>query len=463
MEISAGLTMTVLYPYPSQVDKSLFDCKSTNNAKYGLPAEVKFCRSCVISNQRPSSSIEFTNDGVKPKRVINFDDSGVCDACKVKDQKQSIDWDSREQELRELCNRYRRSDGHYDCLVPGSGGKDSFMQAHLLKYKYGMNPLTCTWAPHIYTDWGWRNHQAWIHAGFDNILFTPNGLVHRLITRLAVENLFHPFQPFILGQKNLAPRIAALYDIPLIFYGENEAEYGNPLADSSSAKRDWSYFTATSEDEIFLGGAPLSQLRSLGLNEADWSPYMPVDPQIVDDKNIEVHYLGYYEKWHPQGAYYYAVDHGSFESSPERTMGTYSTYNSIDDRIDDFHYHTTWIKFGIGRATYDAAQEIRSGDLTREEGVALVRKYDGEFPQRWSQEIFKYLSITPDKFPKAACAFEQPTFSKEYYELLAENFRSPHLWSWTESDGWKLRHVVSNLSDVDQQFTAPSWTGNSSK
>ena len=80
-----------------------------------------------------------------------------------------------------------------------------------------MHPLTCTWSPHIYTDWGWKNLQLWIKAGFDNILFTPNGKVHRLITRLAVENLFHPFQPFILGQKNVAPKIAEKYDIPLIF------------------------------------------------------------------------------------------------------------------------------------------------------------------------------------------------------------------------------------------------------
>ena len=113
---------------------------------------------------------------------------------------------------------------------------------------------------------------------------------------------------------------------------------------------------------------------------------MAIDP-CIGKKKIEVHYLGYYEKWHPQGAYYYAVEHGGFQSSPERTAGTYSTYNSIDDRIDDFHYHTTWIKFGLGRASYDAAQEVRSGDITREE-VALVHKYDGEFPSRWADETF---------------------------------------------------------------------------
>ncbi len=154
---------------------------------------------------------------------------GVCDACRVAEQKHNtIDWAERERQLSELCDRYRRNDGHYDCLVPGSGGKDSFYASHVLKHKYGMHPLTVTWAPHIYTEWGWKNFQAWIHAGFDNFLHTPNGRTHRLLTRLAVENLFHPFQAFMLGQKSLAPKMALLHNIPLVFYGENEAEYGNP-------------------------------------------------------------------------------------------------------------------------------------------------------------------------------------------------------------------------------------------
>ncbi|HRE31718.1 MAG TPA: N-acetyl sugar amidotransferase, partial [Candidatus Berkiella sp.] len=98
-------------------------------------------------------------------------------------------------------------------------------------------PLTVTWAPHIYTPWGWQNFQSWIKAGFDNYLMTPNARIHRLLTRLAVENLFHPFQPFILGQKNLAPKMAKLFNIPLVFYGENEAEYGNPIGDTNNSLR----------------------------------------------------------------------------------------------------------------------------------------------------------------------------------------------------------------------------------
>ncbi len=429
---------------PNDVDLSEFAEDSGNlETKYGLPQEVRYCKSCVVSNQRPNSSIEFRHTKESNKTTIRFDDDGVCDACRQSELKRNtINWAAREEELRDLCDRYRSKSGEYDCLVPGSGGKDSFYAAHVLKYEYDMHPLTVTWAPHIYTDWGYRNFQAWIHAGFDNYLLTPNGKVHRLLTRLAVENLLHPFQPFIFGQKYLAPKMASLFNLPLVFYGENEAEYGNPIADNESTKRDRRYFSVSDRSEVHLGGVSIAELISeYGLVDQDIIPYLPADQNSLKDKNIDVHYLGYYLKWHPQSCYYYSVEHGGFEASPERTPGTYSKYNSIDDRIDDFHYYTTGIKFGIGRATYDAAQEVRSGDITREEGVALVKRFDHEFPVRFADEIFNYLSIPLDEYPIASRMFEQPIMDREYFDRLADGFRSPHLWKNTGGE-WNLRHPI---------------------
>ena len=411
--------------------------------KYGLPADVTFCKRCVMSNQRPNSTSEFQHRPDSRKETIRIDEEGVCDACRVAEQKErEIDWVGRERELRELCDRYRRDDGVYDCIVPGSGGKDSFYAAHKLKYEYGMHPLTVTWAPHIHTDWGWKNFQSWIHAGFDNLLMTPNGRVHRLLTRLATERLFHPFQPFIFGQKALAPKLSALYGIPLVFYGENEAEYGNPQSDTRNAMRDWKYFTANDPENIYLGGTSLRELEAtFGVHPSELQPYLPADPTRLEDVGTEVHYLGYYLKWHPQGAYYYAQEHGGFQAAPERTPGTYSKYNGIDDKVDDFHYYTTFIKFGIGRATYDSSQEIRNGEIDREEAVALVRRFDGEFPDRFADEIFRYLTIDEESFPVASEAFEHPAMDRDYFRTLEDRFRSPHLWKH-ENAAWALRHAV---------------------
>ena len=178
----------------------------------------------------------------------------MCDACRTAEIKDNINWGMREEELVKLLDKHRKNDGSYDCLVPGSGGKDSAYQAHILKYKYGMNPLTVTWPPILYTDYGLNNWRNWLDSGFDNVSFYRNGKVMKLLTKLSIENLMHPFQTFILGQKNLAPKIAAKFGINLIFYGENEAEYGNPLADNTSSLRDKSYYSFEHLDEIYLAG-----------------------------------------------------------------------------------------------------------------------------------------------------------------------------------------------------------------
>ena len=139
-----------------------------------------------------------------------------------------------------------------------------------------------------------------------------------------------------------------------------------------------------------------------------------------------MHYLGYYLRWDPQECYYYAAEHTGFKPNSERTEGSYSKYSSIDDRLDPLHYYTTLVKFGIGRATYDAAQEIRNGKITREEGVTLVRKYDTEFPSKYLQDCLDYMGITRDRFDE-----------------VTDSARSPHLWRRSADGIWTLLHQVS--------------------
>jgi hypothetical protein len=108
----------------------------------------------------------------------------------------------------------------------------------------------------------------------------------------------------------------------------------------------------------------------------------------------------------------------------ERTEGSYSKYSSIDDKIDPFHYYCTYIKFGIGRATYDSSQEIRNKKINRQEGVELIKKYDSEFPKKYFSDFLKYIKIS----------------EKEFWKTV-DNFRSPHLWTKKKSE-WILRKKI---------------------
>jgi N-acetyl sugar amidotransferase len=377
-------------------------------SKYGLPIEIKYCKKCVISNQRPR---------------ITFDEDGVCSACRYAEKKAEIDWAKREKELVILLDKHRSKDGSFDVVVPCSGGKDSAFVAYKLKHEYGMHPLTVTWAPHIYTEIGWQNLQNFIASGFDNILGTPNGLIHRQLTRLAFEQLGDPFQPFIYGQKAFPMRISTKFNIPLVMYGENgEVEYGG---DSKNADKPMHDLHDDLITHYFSGIGPMHWTEQ-GISAEDLKVYMPPSIAEMDAVGVQCHFFGYYHRWTPQENYYCATEHTGFQANPDgRSEGTYSKYASLDDRIDGFHYYLGFIKFGIGRATSDAAHEIRDSHLTREEGVALVRQFDSEFPKKNFREFLNYTGLTEQEFWK-----------------IVDSYRSPHLWEKVNGE-WELKYQVS--------------------
>jgi N-acetyl sugar amidotransferase len=395
-----------------------------NYSLFGLPKNIKFCKKCVISNQRPSSVIEFKNKN-NQKKGITIGKDGICDACKYNTEKKKINWKEREEKLEHIFSKYRKKSG-YDCIIPGSGGKDSAYTAHIVKYKYKMNPLTVTWAPHLYTEIGWKNFINWMHiGGLDNILFTPNGKLHRLLTRIAFINLLHPFQPFIIGQRIIGPKIAKKFNIPLIIYGENQAEYGNDISENLNYLMKEDFFSENNIEDINFGGINIKTIiKKYNHSLNDFDPYLPLEKKEVMNSNIKVMYLGYFLKWDPQECFYYASANTGFRSNTERTEGSYSKYSSIDDKIDPFHYFTTYIKFGIGRATYDASQEIRNEKITRQDGIALIKRYDSEFPKKYFNDFLSYIDLN----------------EKEFWKIV-DGFRSPHLWEKIKNK-WILKHTI---------------------
>lgn len=383
---------------------------------YNLPDKIVFCKKCVMSNQRPR---------------ITFDEQGVCSACNFAEFKRNkINWDDREAELMKLLDKHRKNDGSYDVIVPCSGGKDAAYIAHELKHKYGMNPLTVTWAPHIYTEIGWRNLHEMIRVGdLHNVLFTPAGKTHRLLTKLSLEVMGDPFQPFIYGQYNFPLHAAVQYGVPLIMYGENgEVEYGGDMKNAFSPTRD---YKGDQKKHYFSSIAP-EDFTKYGVNETDLKTYSPPEEKELDNLGAEIHFYGYYKKWVPQENFYYCVENTGFKANPVRSEGTYSKYASLDDQLDFYHYYLSYIKFGIGRATSDAAHEVRDGHITREEAVQLVRRFDGEYPSKYENVFLEYCGI-----------------SKEELEEMIDSWRSEHIWTKNDQGEWVIRHNVSGTGYLD--------------
>ena len=379
------------------------------------PEKVIFCKRCVHSNQKVVSSSLISDDKNHTNRKrMGFID-GICDGCMQVERKfnQNIDWDEREAKLKKILEKYRSRNGSYDCIVPGSGGKDSVFQAEILKKKYNMNPLTVTFSPHMYTEAGMQNFHNWpLWGDVNNFLYTPSGGTHRKLTELAFKNLLHPFQPFI--------------------FGESQSEAGS-ADEADEIMMPYKYWSKNNEKEkILISGLELDELnKKHNISKNDLKFYLPNDVELLKKNDIRVLYLGEFERFEPQENYYLATKVSRFVASSERTQQSFSKYSSMDDKVDTFHHYTAYVKFGYGRCTEEATKEIRHNYITREEGVKLVHKYDHEFPDKYFKDFLSYININED----------------EFYGTL-DKFRSNHLWIKSGNDtkhckNWTLKHKVS--------------------
>ena len=394
--------------------------------KFGLPLKVKFCSNCTRSNQRPHNLGEFKQKAKMKKDYVEFDTNGMCAACNYFYEKKSIDWKKREKELEKLCNKFRKNNGEYDIIIPGSGGKDSCYVADQLKNKYKMNPLLVTWKPTMYTNIGQKNFDAWLEIGIPNYTFHQNPIVHKKLTRLAFENLCHPFQPFILGQKNFAPKFAKKFNIKLIMYGESYIEFGMDKKNKENPKMDPKYFSSeNSIKSMYISGIKIKDLlKKHNFSMNDLEPYLPLKLSDLKKNKIEFHNYSYYKKWNFHDNYYYAVNNTNFRPDVERLEGSYDKYASMDDIIDWLHFYTFYIKFGMGRTSAATDQEIRSGAINREEGIRLVKRFDGEYPKKYLNRCLNYMGIT----------------KKNFLEIINKN-RPKHLWH-KKNNKWYLRHPI---------------------
>lgn len=298
-----------------------------------------------------------------------------------------------------------------------------------------MRPLCLKWAPFICTDVGRENFENFSQAGFDTMEMRPNGILHRKLARLAFEYLGDCFAPFVYGQLAYPIRMAVKLGIPLVFGGESgEAEFGgDPAADNKSH---WEF---SEWDRIYSKGFGVARLLALGVEmgaitetEArDASEFYSLPrAEILASSGIEYHWFSYYRKWHPMENFYFASEKTGFTPNPEgRSEGTYSKFASLDDATDGFHYYFSYLKFGIGRATSDGAQQTRAGNIEREEAVALVRRYDGEFPRKHFAEFLDYIGCDEKHFWK-----------------IVDRYRPSHIWE-NKNGSWWLRHSVADAGE----------------
>ncbi|HEX5425743.1 MAG TPA: N-acetyl sugar amidotransferase [Candidatus Acidoferrales bacterium] len=367
---------------------------------------IIYCKNCLMPNSRPR---------------IEFDQNGVCNACRNAEQKNMIDWTARKAEFLQLVDHYRSRNGSYDCVVPWSGGKDSSAIAWRLKFEFGLNPLLVTFSPLIPNEVGAHNREEMLRAGFDHLMVRPNQHVARHLARRFFRERGNPKVHWDAGVNAVPVQVAVSYNIPLVFYAEHgESEYGGRVLSEEHRKiRD---LTEVLEHQI--GDDPHNWVDQ-EVSEKDLLPYLYPAPEKAAAIGLKALYFAYFFRWSMFENYNYVREKIEFHVAPHgRTDGTFTNFDSLDDKIDDIYYYLQFIKFGFGRANRDACRMINNDHMSRAEGLALTMKYDGEFPATYFGEALEYLGITADEFTH-----------------IVDMHRNNEIWTM-EGNQWKLRNPV---------------------
>ena len=366
--------------------------------------EIRYCKRCLMPDSRP--------------RIV-FNAEGVCNACLHAESKQTqIDWEARQKEFRAILDQHRSDGRAWDCVVPWSGGKDSSSIAYKLKYDYGMNPLLVTFSPILPNEVGNENREALLRAGFDHFFIRPNQKVHRSLARRFFIERGNPKVAWDAGV-NVAPVSVALqYGIKLIFYAEHgETEYGGKVLHEDSGKR--RDFTEVIEHQI--GDDPMNWVSD-EVSEKDLVPYVYPPAQALAQAGITAYYFSYFNKWSMFENYQYIKERIPFGTARGgRTSGTFTDFDSLDDKFDPLYYYMQYIKFGFGRCVRDASRFIQNNHMTREEGLEACRKYDHEFPLQDLDQVLEYLGMSMEEFTQTV-----------------DKHRNSEIWE-RHDGGWRLR------------------------
>jgi N-acetyl sugar amidotransferase len=340
------------------------------------------------------------------KPDLFMDEKGICNACRSYEKRQSIDWNSRFEELLQILKKYRsKNSNRWDCIVPGSGGKDSHTQT-IRMLDLGMNPLCVTATTCHLSDIGRRNIDNVKQLGVDYIEFSPNPIIRRKLNRIGLMQVGDISWPEHVGIFTIPIRVAVQYKVPLIIWGENaQNEYGGPAAASENnvLTRRWL------EEFGGLLGLRVSDLIGMdGIEERDLIPYTYPTDEELQGVGVTGLFLGYYLPWDGYSNALFAQAHG-FSTFCATVEGSIVNYENLDNYQTGIHDYFKFLKFGFGRATDLACLHIRRGRLTRKDGIELVRRHDGKIP--WSylgkplKEILTPLDITIDEFIKICDRF----------------------------------------------------------
>lgn len=345
---------------------------------------MKYCTKCLMPETRPR---------------IQYDKNGVCNACNwAEEKKTAIDWDVRWKQLEALCDKYReRNRGKFDVIVPYSGGKNGAYIAYTLKEKLGMTPLCVTIRPPMEDQIGIKNIKNFLERGYDHVMITPNQKVSRAIDKDNFVEKGIPMHAFMISVQAAIFRCAALFDIPFVMFAEEgETEYGG----SSKLKNSPTYDLEDSIN-IYLSGVDPRQRYIGKFSEQELYWFLHPTREELTKLEPAICHWSYFEDFVNYKHYLVAKEKLGLQERAERSIGTYDNFSATDTDLIWLYFYLMYLKFGFGRTTSEVGNDIRRGAMTRKQGLVLVKRYDGEFPEQHIPNYLEYFDMTREEFDAA--------------------------------------------------------------
>ena len=338
--------------------------------------KIKHCKKCLMPNTRLGSTV--------------FDDDGVCQACLNYEKRERINWKERKKELENLCDKYRREDGYYDCIVPVSGGKDSTFLVYMMKVKMGMNPLLVTiGCPFTQTKAGAKNLMNLKDTfGCDHIQFDLSIDLFRKVTRIAFEKFGEPLRFLESAIFTMPTKIAIKLGIPLMVYGESDYEYGSAEQKDCSAMRHILKLFKNEDINFWLQeGISKKELNAITL------------PPEEDLKRIEPIFMGYFVPWSSTRNFEIAKRYGFIDLAHEwKREGYIEDFEQIDYIGYIVHHWLKYPKFGFQRISDIASRYVREGIIDLPTAKKSIIEGDHKLDQRAMEDFVHCLGYTVKEF-----------------------------------------------------------------
>lgn len=374
---------------------------------------MKFCNRCLYPENHPYGMI--------------FDEQGVCMGCRVHEEKDYLDWMKLFERLKNIVTKYKSEfKNTFDCIIPVTGGSDSYYVVHIVKNILKMNPLLVNYNSHYNTHVGIRN-LANLQTVFDCDLITSTISPHLLkkITRYTFKTYGNIYWQVLAGNSTFPVQIAVKYKIPLIIWGVHGWSEQNGMF----SHLDEVEMTERCRKEHCLMGISAESLinNDSNITRPDIQPFVyPYDNEI-EQIGVRGIYLSNFIRWDSKKQHEEMIKKYGFEAAyQQRTFNTYEDVHCFHSA--GIHDYLKLLKYGYSKVTDHASREIRLGRLTREDGISLVKKYQYNEPK--DKDVF----------------LNWANISNNEYEEMLDKIRNKNLWEKNENNKWRLRFDIANYN-----------------